>query len=64
MVTAIHVKELPMPAGVSAVSNLEQVAVLVKYEVEEKLEEVDAEQSAGEPEIIQKGKTDEEEAKK
>ncbi|MBU1042988.1 MAG: 50S ribosomal protein L25 [Candidatus Omnitrophica bacterium] len=62
---SIHVKELPMPEGVHAVSNLDQVAVLVKYEVEAKSdEEIEAEQSAGEPEVIKKGKTDEEEAKK
>ncbi len=62
---SIHVKELSMPEGVVAVSNLEQVAVLVKYEAEEKTEEeVEAEESSGEPEIIKKGKTDEEEAKK
>lgn len=62
---SIHVKEIIMPDGVQVVSNLDQVAVLVKYEAEEKSEEeVDAEQSSGEPEVIKKGKTDEEEAKK
>jgi large subunit ribosomal protein L25 len=44
---SIHVKELIMPEGVHAIGNLEQVAVLVKYETE----------------VIKKGKTEEEEAK-
>ncbi|MBU1087847.1 MAG: 50S ribosomal protein L25 [Candidatus Omnitrophica bacterium] len=62
---SIHVKELIMPEGVHAVSNLEQVAVLVKYETEAKSdEELEAEQSSGEPEVIKKGKADEEEVKK
>lgn len=60
---AIHVRDLIVDEGVQVISNLDQVAILVKYKAEEKAEEETAvETSSGEPEVIKKGKTDEDEA--
>ncbi|MFH1062585.1 MAG: 50S ribosomal protein L25 [Candidatus Omnitrophota bacterium] len=62
---SIHVRDLIMDEGVHVISNPDQVAVLVKYEaVEKPEEEAVVEPSSGEPEVIKKGKTDEDEAKK
>ena len=58
---AIHVKEIELPEGITALDDPEKVVVLVKFEVEKEVE-AEAEQaevSAG-PEVIKQKKTEEE----
>ena len=55
----IHVKELPVPGDIAIINDPEQVAVLVKFEAEEKAEEKTEEEAPAEPEVIKKGKAEE-----
>ncbi|MCK4993489.1 MAG: 50S ribosomal protein L25 [Candidatus Omnitrophica bacterium] len=60
---AIHIKELVFTGDIVILNDPEQVAVLVKFESEEKAEETIAEEvSTAEPEVIKKGKAEEGEA--
>lgn len=57
----ICVKDLNIAQGLTVITDKEQIAVMVKFEAEEKLEEEkpEAEEAAAEPEVIKKGKTEE-----
>jgi large subunit ribosomal protein L25 len=58
---AIHVADLALPAGVTALEDREQVVVSVHApQAEEEAEEVIGEEGAAEPEVIKKGKAEEE----
>jgi large subunit ribosomal protein L25 len=58
---AIHVADLALPAGVTALEEREQVVVSVHApQAEEEAEEVIGEEGAAEPEVIKKGKAEEE----
>ena len=61
---AIHVKDIALPEKVSMLTEGEKIAVLVKYEAEEKPAEEAAEETADktEPEVIKKKKEEEESA--
>lgn len=56
----IHVKELPIEGDFSIINDPEQAAILVKFEAVEKEEETTEEEATAEPEIIKKGKAEEE----
>ncbi len=56
---AIHVKDLTLPQGVEVLTDHDEMVVLVKSPEEEKVEAVAAE--GAEPEVVEKGKKEEEE---
>ncbi len=57
----IHVKDLAIDSGVTIINAPEQIAIVIKFEVEKKIEEEKpAEEAAVEPEVIKKGKIEEE----
>ena len=55
----IHIREIPISGDFAIINDPEQVAILVKFEAEEKAEEKPEEEATVEPEIIKKGKTEE-----
>ncbi len=57
---SIHVRDLPIPAGIEVMDDPDAVVIRLTRFVEEKVEEVAAE--AGEVEVIEKGKKEEEES--
>jgi large subunit ribosomal protein L25 len=66
---AIHVKDIPMPENVTVMSNLEEMVVLATAPAKEEVEEVVTPEAAvvaegTEPEVIEKGKKEEEEEAK
>ena len=66
---AIHVKDVPMPENVTVMSNLEEMIVLATAPAKEEVEEVVTPEAAvvaegTEPEVIEKGKKEEEEEAK
>ncbi|MFH1459809.1 MAG: 50S ribosomal protein L25 [Candidatus Omnitrophota bacterium] len=58
---SVHVRDLKVDAGIKIIDDLEQVAVLVKFAAEEKVEEEQPEEGEQitEPEVIKKGKPEE-----
>jgi large subunit ribosomal protein L25 len=60
---AIHVKDVEVPANVEIVDDVEAMLVLITAPAAEEAEPVAGEGEAVEPEVIEKGKKDEEEEK-
>jgi large subunit ribosomal protein L25 len=61
---AIHVKDVEVPANVEIVDDVEAMLVLITAPAAEEAEPVAGEGEAIEPEVIEKGKKDEEEEEK
>ncbi len=61
---AIHVKDVEVPANVEIVDDVEAMLVLITAPAAEEAEPVAGEGEAVEPEVIEKGKKDEEEEEK
>jgi len=62
---SIHVKDIQLEEGITMLSDPEQIAVLVKFEAAKEVEEEKTEEEGvtpAEPEVIKKGKSEEEAA--